>query len=431
MQENEKQEYAFIREKIKDKPFQKRKLALHVLLAIVIAVVFGVVACATFTFLQPKMQKWMYPEEDPKITIPRDEEETETEEKKEEDTQEEAGQEGDTEQTVAPETPQELTLEDYQKLQNQMYAVGRTANNYIVTVTGVKSDTDWFHNSYESKGQGSGIIIGNNGRELLILTEKKVISDAQDIFVTFVNDVSASAAIKKYDGNTGITVLSVLLSDLDEETLGKISIATLGNSKVINQGTLVMAVGSPTGANYSILTGTVTSNSNTITTIDSTYTVFTTDIVGSSSGSGALINLDGEVIGLVMQGYSSSEDENTLTAVSISELKSVIEMLSNNQDIPYLGLQVTTVTQLIQDEYDIPKGVYIKDVMMDSPAMAAGLQSGDVIVEVNGETITSAKMYENTILSLTPGDTVKMVINREGNNKYHEVTCNVEVGVLQ
>lgn len=431
MQENEKQEYAFIREKIKDKPFQKRKLALHVLFAIVIAVVFGVVACATFTFLQPKMQKWMYPEEDQKITIPRDEEETETEEKKEEDTQEEAGQEGDTEQTVAPETPQELTLEDYQKLQNQMYAVGRTANNYIVTVTGVKSDTDWFHNSYESKGQGSGIIIGNNGRELLILTEKKVISDAQDIFVTFVNDVSASATIKKYDGNTGITVLSVLLSDLDEETLGKISIATLGNSKVINQGTLVMAVGSPTGANYSILTGTVTSNSNTITTIDSTYTVFTTDIVGSSSGSGALINLDGEVIGLVMQGYSSSEDENTLTAVSISELKSVIEMLSNNQDIPYLGLQVTTVTQLIQDEYDIPKGVYIKDVMMDSPAMAAGLQSGDVIVEVNGETITSAKMYENTILSLTPGDTVKMVINREGNNKYHEVTCNVEVGVLQ
>lgn len=431
MQENEKQEYAFIREKIKDKPFQKRKLALHVLLAIVIAVVFGVVACATFTFLQPKMQKWMYPEEDPKITIPRDEEETETEEKKEEDTQEEAGQEGDTEQTVVPETPQELTLEDYQKLQNQMYAVGRTANNYIVTVTGVKSDTDWFHNSYESKGQGSGIIIGNNGRELLILTEKKVISDAQDIFVTFVNDVSASAAIKKYDGNTGITVLSVLLSDLGEETLGKISIATLGNSKVINQGTLVMAVGSPTGANYSILTGTVTSTSNTITTIDSTYTVFTTDIVGSSSGSGALINLDGEVIGLVMQGYSSSEDENTLTAVSISELKSVIEMLSNNQDIPYLGLQVTTVTQLIQDEYDIPKGVYIKDVMMDSPAMAAGLQSGDVIVEVNGETITSAKMYENTILSLTPGDTVKMVINREGNNKYHEVTCNVEVGVLQ
>ncbi len=431
MQENEKQEYAFIREKIKDKPFQKRKLALHVLLAIVIAVVFGVVACATFTFLQPKMQKWMYPEEDPKITIPRDEEETETEEKKEEDTQEEAGQEGDTEQTVAPEIPQELTLEDYQKLQNQMYAVGRTANNYIVTVTGVKSDTDWFHNSYESKGQGSGIIIGNNGRELLILTEKKVISDAQDIFVTFVNDVSASAAIKKYDGNTGITVLSVLLSDLGEETLGKISIATLGNSKVINQGTVVMAVGSPTGANYSILTGTVTSTSNTITTIDSTYTVFTTDIVGSSSGSGALINLDGEVIGLVMQGYSSSEDENTLTAVSISELKSVIEMLSNNQDIPYLGLQVTTVTQLIQDEYDIPKGVYIKDVMMDSPAMAAGLQSGDVIVEVNGETITSAKMYENTILSLTPGDTVKMVINREGNNKYHEVTCNVEVGVLQ
>lgn len=430
MQENEKQEYAFIHEKIKDKPFQKRRLALHILFAIVIAVVFGVVACATFTFLQPKMQEWMYPEEDPKITIPRDEEETETEDTQE-DTQQDTPQENDTEQTAVPETPQELTLDDYQKMQDKMYAVGRVANTYIVTVTGVKSDTDWFNNSYESKGQGSGIIIGNNGRELLILTEKKVIADAQDIFVTFIDDTSVSAKIKKYDGNTGITVLSVLLSDLEEQTLSKISVAVLGNSKVISQGTLVMAVGSPTGANYSILTGTVTSNSNAISTTDSTYTVFTTDIVGSSSGSGALINLQGEVIGLVMQGYSSSEDENTLTAVSISELKTVIEMLSNNQDIPYFGLQIATVTNLIKEEYDIPKGVYVKAVMMDSPAMAAGLQSGDVIVEMNGETITSAEMYENTILSLTPGESVKMLIKRQGNDKYYDVTCNVEVGVLQ
>ena len=107
-----------------------------------------------------------------------------------------------------------------------------------------------------------------------------------------------------------------------------------------------------------------------------------------SNGSGALVNVDGEIIGIVMQGYSSAGDENTLTAISISELKALIEMLSNGQDIPYIGLEVTTVTAAIEREYEIPKGAYIKDVCMDSPAMAAGLQNGDVITEIDGDEIS-------------------------------------------
>ena len=85
-----------------------------------------------------------------------------------------------------------------------MYAIGKQANKFIVAVTGVKSNTDWFNNAYESKGQGSGIIIANSGQELLILTERKVIAGASSVYVTFVNDTSVEASIKKYDGNTGI-----------------------------------------------------------------------------------------------------------------------------------------------------------------------------------------------------------------------------------
>lgn len=120
------------------------------------------------------------------------------------------------------------------------------------------------------------------------------------------------------------------------------------------------------------MTGNITSSAYSISTIDANYDIFTTDIVGSKNGSGALINLNGEVIGIVTQGYSSEGDQNTLTAISISKLKPLIEMLSNNKDIPYIGLEITTVTNTIAKENDIPKGVYIKDVKMDSPAMAAG-----------------------------------------------------------
>ena len=179
------------------------------------------------------------------------------------------------------------------------------------------------------------------------------------------------------------------------------------------------------------MTGNITSSAYSISTIDANYDIFTTDIVGSKNGSGALINLNGEVIGLVTQGYSSEGDQNTLTAISISELKPVIEMLSNNKDIPYIGLEITTVTNTIAKENDSPKGVYIKEVKMDSPAMAAGLQSGDVITEIDGEAVISVDGYQTKLLSLTPGDVAEVTIQRQGNDGYTEIKCPVTVSVLQ
>mgnify|MGYP002535494750 CR=1 FL=1 len=261
--------------------------------------------------------------------------------------------------------------------------------------------------------------------------ERKVIAGASSVYVTFVNDTSVEASIKKYDGNTGITVLSVPVDEIDNDTMNLISVAVLGNSLAITQGTLALAVGSPLGTNYSILTGNITSSAYSISTIDANYDIFTTDIVGSKNGSGALINLNGEVIGLVTQGYSSEGDQNTLTAISISELKPVIEMLSNNKDIPYIGLEITTVTNTIAKENDIPKGVYIKEVKMDSPAMAAGLQSGDVITEIDGEAVISVDGYQTKLLSLTPGDVAEVTIQRQGNDGYTEIKCPVTVSVLQ
>ena len=442
MQEKDQKSFTFINEKIKEKPLNKRRMLIQAAFAVVMAVVFGLVASIVFTYAQPKIEEMMYPKEDPVVSIPKDEptEETETAETENSETEDKESSETEEQdegtETAEPqtETPvveyQPPTIEDYQALQNAMYAIGREANKFIVTVTGVKSDTDWFNNPYERKGQASGIIIANNGQELLILTEKKVLSDAQEIFVTFINDTSVQANIKKYDGNTGITVLSVPLKEIEENTMDAISIATLGNSLSVTQGNLVLAVGSPLGTNYSILTGNITSTTNMISTTDANYKVFTTDIISSMDGSGALINLKGEVIGLVMQDYSNAGDENTLTAVSISELKTLIEMLSNNQDIPYLGLGVKTVTAAIANEYEIPKGVYIKDVAMDSPAMAAGLQSGDVLTEIDGVTVYTTESYENQLLSIKPGKVIKVLIQRQGSEGYTEIECEVEVSVL-
>lgn len=448
-QEQKEQEFAFIKEKIKDKPINKRRLLIRMGYNLLCAVIFGAVACFIFVLLKPYMEEWLYPVEDSTISIPKDdvpqdaenkvkdsgEEKKEEEKKEEEKKEEEKKKEEKKEEEKPPREPmvvqEELEIEDYQALQNKLYAIGKQANKSVVTVTGVTSSMDWFDTPYENENRSAGIIIGNNGQELLILTEKRVITDAQSIRITFINDKVVSASLKKYDGNTGIAIISVPLEEISKETLEKVVVASLGNSYMINQGTAVIAIGSPLGANYSILCGTITSSQNQVSTIDTNYTIFTTDIVGSENGSGVLINLKGEIVGLVLQGYSSNSDRNTITALSVSELKQIIEDLSNNRDIPYIGLRLSTVTDEIAEEYGIPKGVYIKSVELDSPAMIAGLQEADVITKINGEEVSTVEQYNLKIYPLNPEDVVSITIKRQGAEEYVDLDCMVTVGVLK
>ena len=474
-EKNQNQEFSFIKEKIKDKPINRRRLLYQILWTVLVGILFGFTACITFVAARPKLEKFMEIETDAKVTIPRDEEfqeqqtgpdvknDTEHIQENQTDTGEqqvvqnsavsqEEQQNGNLEQSdsngqnqnsqkseQSSETiehvyvEKELDIEEFQNLQNKLFLVGKKANRSVVTVTGVKNHIDWFESSYESETQASGIIIANNGQELLILTEKKIVDNAEEIHITFINDVIVSASVKKYDTNTGIAIISVPLEDVSEETRKQIDVATLGNSFMVNQGSVVLAIGSPLGANYSILIGSITSSNNTISMWDSIYNVFTTDIMGSTNGSGVLINLKGEVVGLVMQDYSSQSDRNTITALSISQLKGIIEDLSNGKAIPYLGLKLSTITEEIAEEYNLPKGVYIKNVETDvpSPAMNAGIQAGDVLVGINGEKILTVEQYFAKIMSLSPEQSVKIKVLRQSGEEYIELECDAVVGVLQ
>ncbi len=432
--EHDEQEFDFIKEKIKDKPINRRRLLIRMIYNLLCAVVFGVAACFVFVLLKPYMEEWLYPEKESTINIPKDDLPVEQDsEKKEDEPQKEEESKKEEEEPKAPEkvVVQKLELEDYQKLQDKLYAIGKQANKSVVTVTGVTSSKDWFDTPYENKNRSAGIIIGNNGQELLILTEKKIIADAQTINITFINEKEVSAQLKKYDGNTGIAIISVPLTEIPEDTMKEIEVAVLGNSYNIIQGTTVLAIGSPLGANYSILCGTITSYQNKVSTIDTNYTIFTTDIVGSENGSGVLINLKGEIVGLVLQDYSNQDDRNTITALSISELKQVIQDLSNNQDITYVGLRVSTVTNAIAKEYGIPKGVYIKSVELDSPAMAAGLQEADVMIAINGEEISSMEQYYQKIYTKKPDEVITITVKRQNGESYVNLDCTVTVGVLR
>lgn len=408
----------FVREKIKDKPKNYKRLWTKLLTAAGCGIVFALTAVLVMVLMFPTLRKNTQPQVQESQIYETQTQQIAQETQTQEDTQD------------ATEEIKEFTIEDYQKIQTQLYAIGNVANKSIVTITSVVSDTDWFNNSYEREGQGSGTIVGDRGNKLMILTERKVIKDASKIRITFIDDTVAPAELMKYDANTGLAVLSVAKDKLEKSTLSLIGVMSMGSSNSVHKGSIVIALGSPLGTNYSILTGSITSTSNEISTQDSNYSVYTTDIVANKNASGILINTDGEMIGVVMQNYSAAST-GALTAVDVSELDEMIQLLFASKDIPYLGAHISTVTDKISNTYGIPKGVYIKEVEMDSPAMNAGLQSGDVVVQIGDQDITTDESYTQTVLGLTPGETYSVVFMREGSNGYKELTCEIEAGILK
>ena len=421
MEDKQLQKNEFVREKIKDKPKNYKRLWIKLLTAAGCGIVFALTAVLVMLFMLPTLHGKMQ-ENMPQMQL-RDSQTDDTQ-----DTPAETQSEEDTQETQTQN--KEFTIDDYQKIQTQLYAIGNLANKSIVTITSVVSDTDWFNNSYEREGQGSGTIIGDEDGKLLILTERRIIKDASKISVTFIDDTVAPAELIKYDGNTGLAVLEVEKTKMESSTLSVIGVMSMGNSNSVHKGSIVIALGSPLGTNYSILTGSITSTSNEISTEDCNYSVYTTDIVANKNGSGILINTDGEMIGVVMQNYSAAST-GALTAVDANELKEIIALLSDSKDVPYLGVHISTVTEKIANTYGIPKGVYIKEVEMDSPAMNAGLQSGDVILKIDDQDITTADSYTEAVLGLTLKETYSVVFMREGSNGYKELTCDIEAGILK
>lgn len=418
----------FLREKIKQKPVNKKKLLRRTLITVAMAVVFGLVACFTFLILEPVISNRLYPEEEAQeVQFP---EETVTEEMKPEDmlVQDEVEEEPvqaelEDEQIEELLSQVQFSLEDYQAIYAELAQLATEVGRSVVTVTGVTSDVDWFNNTYENMASASGVIVANNGKSILVLVSAETLHSADSIIVTFCDQAQAEAEVVQRDQTTGLAILSVPLLSISEETMDVIDIATLGSSNNNNLlGTPVIALGSPMGTSGSVCYGVVTSTGTTIDQPDAAYKMIMTDIYGSHNATGVFVNLKGMVIGIIDNANTGNDMGNLLTAYGISELKKTIEKMSNDQELAYIGVHGADVPQEAIEELDIPAGAYIKEIEMDSPAMAAGIQSGDVVTRVNEEPITTYGELLNMLNNAEPEQVMTITLMRQGREMSVEVT---------
>lgn len=436
----------FIKEKIKDKPINKRRLMIRIFITAGLAVLFGVIAAAVYVVAVHNISSRLYPEQPDIVNIPSDEELSSVSADATESGNAVSGDEAvsDNEQEEpASEAPKstiinnitnhmDMTPESYEELYASLHEMALEAEKSIVSVTGVTSDTDWFENTYENSDQSAGLIIADNGKELLILTNSSTTKSAEKINIKFCNGTSAEATVKKSDPNTGLEIVGVPLDTLSDNTVDDIQMAKLGNSSSKSLvGTPVIAIGSPLGIDGSEAYGLITSTSTEEQMTDMNAHLLTTDIYGSRSASGVIINYSGSVLGIITDAYSSDDTANIIMTYSISDVKDLIERLANGQDKAYLGIYGTDVTDDANEQLGIPMGMYVTKTDVGSPAMEAGIQSGDVITKFGTSDITGYSDYSDALSKSQPEDDTVVTVQRYAKGEYTEMTFDVTLGKLE
>ncbi|MCD8081939.1 MAG: trypsin-like peptidase domain-containing protein [Clostridiales bacterium] len=298
----------------------------------------------------------------------------------------------------------------------------------------------WFGQSQtvEVPSSGSGIIVGQNDEELLIVTNNHVVEDSKELTVTFIDDEQVGALIKGTDSDSDLAVIAVQLSDILPETMSKIKIATLGDSDELKVGQGVIAIGNALGYGQSVTVGYISALDREVQTDDSTTkNLLQTDAaINPGNSGGALLNMNGEVIGINAAKYSSTSVEGMGYAIPISQAEDIInELMSKKTRVTveeskqgYLGIQGQNIDETAAQMYDMPRGIYVYKIVEDSAAAASDLREKDIITKFDGQSVKTMAELKDMLTYYEGGDTVELTVQSLQDGQYVERTVSITLG---
>ncbi len=313
-------------------------------------------------------------------------------------------------------------LNDYMGYYKALKSVADKAGLSVVTVTAAKQGVDFFNSTYQNIADEYGIVISSDSTGYYILTEYSLVKNSENIQVTYYDKTVDTAEFVAGDTTTDMAVIKT----------GSLNTAVVpvqfGNSDAVLKGDLLVATGKLYGFNGTIGYGIATGVNNSVNDTDSIYRLINTDISGTATSNGVILNLHGEVVGIITMAYNS-DNTNFITAYAINDVRNLMQNLVNKKSMPYLGIKGQTVTDEIAATNKIPKGIYISAVETNSPAYKSGIQSGDVITRINGTEINNMESFMMQLEKNNPGDNVNVTIKRRGREDYKEIEFNLVLGV--
>ncbi|MDO4464458.1 MAG: trypsin-like peptidase domain-containing protein [Bacillota bacterium] len=347
------------------------------------------------------------------------------------------GQTNDTAQVVQTNV---MNVSDVVK--EVMPAVVSVNNKYVEKMS-------FFGQSYSSEANscGSGIIVGQNETELLLVSNHHVVASAEELTVQFIDGSQVQAQIKGTDEEKDLAVIAVQLADISDETREQIAVAKMGDSDSLTVGEPVIAIGNALGYGQSVTTGVVSALNRPIGTAQEISAQENTDAeintfiqtdaaINPGNSGGALLNIRGEVIGINSNKIGGSAVEGMGYAIPISDAEPIIEDLMTKETRVkvdsdkrgYLGITGVDVVAEYSEIYGMPQGVYVSSVMDGTGAADAGLIKGDIITAINGEEITSMSELKEELCYYAAGTTVELTIMQGSPTGYQAKTVNVKLG---
>ena len=287
----------------------------------------------------------------------------------------------------------------------------------------------------ETTSAGSGIIISQDDDYIYIATNNHVVSGAETLTITFNDGEAVEGTIKGTDSSCDLAVVAVAVADIPSDTLSVIKVATLGDSDSTVVGEAAIVIGNALGYGTSVTTGIISAKDREVSITDEegnlvTNSLIQTDAaVNPGNSGGALLNATGEVIGIVSAKLADESVEGMGYAIPISYAWDIIQQMIDNDvvselDASYLGIAGKDITSEMSEQYDVPVGVYVAQVVAGSGAEEAGIEVDDVITSFNGRTVTSVNTLNNIMKYLPAGTTVEVTVAKASNN-YEEETVEV------
>lgn len=292
------------------------------------------------------------------------------------------------------------------------------ALNGTTTVSSSSSMYGWGQQQYEASTSGTGIIVGKNDTELLIVTNAHVVDNVSNLKCVFVDDQSVSATVKGSKSDQDIAVVAVSLSDIPSDTISKIAIAELADSDTIAVGQQVVAIGNALGEGQSVTNGIISALDRSITVNNVTFSglIMTNAAINSGNSGGALLNASGKVIAINFAKTSSDGVEGMAYSIPVSNVKELISSLMSKQtrqkvdsdNAGYLGIAAIDITSTYASMYGYPQGIMVRTVASGSAAEKAGLSAYDIIVGFDDQSISTMSGLQSLLQYYSAGDTVKV-----------------------
>ena len=316
--------------------------------------------------------------------------------------------------------------------------VSPIAESAMPSVVAIKGTTSveaysWFGEgqTYDTPSSGSGIIIGKNDTELLVVTNNHVVEDTKDLSVVFIDNEEVKASVKGRDSDNDIAIMAVKLEDIKPETLEKIAVAHMGDSDELKVGQGVVAIGNALGYGQSVTVGYVSAIDREVTTKDSSIkNLLQTDAaINPGNSGGALLNMNGEVIGINTAKYASTEVEGMGYAIPISKVKDIIAELSSKETRSdkvdeakqgYLGIQGKNIGEDVAKAYDMPRGIYVYKIVENSSAANSDLREKDIITKVDSQSVKNMEELKELLSYYQSGEKVKLTVQRLKDSEYEE-----------